>query len=155
MSRVAATSRDHLLAELGLVRYRLRQPLPASADSIADTAPPVDATVAMPASGATGADQPAPDPGPDMADIRLQVSAGDCAEAPASGPAAAIWAQVLAWAGLRASQVHWHQAAAGTGSDDAVVCLPAPEQWRDPEGKRALWLALKGPVRSVRTWPGR
>lgn len=105
--------RQRLLAEMGVVRYRLR-----GDGRRADAATPRPATA---------------DPA-----IALMVHARDAAGPPASGAAAAVWSQVLAWLGLPPSQVRWSaEACAG------AVELPPPSSWPTPEGKRGLWLALK------------
>lgn len=95
------TRRRQVLAQLGLVRYRLR------AATVDPAAPPA-----------------------------LHVSAPGSRAAPADGPSAEVWAAVLAWLGLDAGQVRW--------SGGGGVELPAVASWSGPDGKRGLWLALKG-----------
>ncbi len=157
MNTGAGDSRGHLLAELGVTRYRLRNPAPGpepvamSGVSTAGDAP--IATVTVPAtetSVATGAHQPAPVHLPDNHGILLKVSAADSAAAPASGDAARIWAHVLAWMGLEDHQVHWQPVRPGATPDADTVALPAAALWPEAEGKRGLWLALKAPVRHLR-----
>lgn len=109
--------RQRLLAEMGLVRYRLR-----------GDGGRADAAAAMPAAQRANAE----------AAIALTVVARDAAALPASGAAAAVWAHVLAWLGLSPSQVRWSSAMA-----EGAVELPPPSSWPTPDGKRGLWLALK------------
>lgn len=134
-------SRDHLLAELGVVRYRLRTP--TAAGSLARAVAPAPAAASAPSPGATRRE-------PVADGVLLQVSADGCSSAPVSGAAARVWSAVLAWAGLEEGQVHWHPRIGDAADPEAVVALPAPGRWSDPEGKRGLWLALKGPVRRLR-----
>lgn len=104
--------RARVLAELGLVRYRLR------AAPVAAVAVPVATT-------------------PVMAPRVLGVYAPDAQAAPVDGTAAAIWRQVLAWLRLAETEVRW-LATPEAGS----VPLPALREWSLPQGKRALWSAL-------------
>lgn len=92
---------QQVLAQLGLVRYRLRG-----------------------------------DPSASDARAVLEVSAPDSPAAPVEGPAAQVWTGVLAWLGLEPAQVRWRE--------HGGLALPALAQWSGPEGKRGLWLALKG-----------
>jgi hypothetical protein len=94
-----------VLAQLGLVRYRLRTPQ-AGADARGD------------------------------ADVALEVSAPGSRSLPVAGDAAAVWAKVLAWLGLAPDEVRWRERGG--------VVLPAVADWSGPNGKRGLWLALKG-----------
>lgn len=101
--------RGQVLAELGLVRYRLRTRPGALAPTRA-------AALRVAASGASGT--------------------------PNQGVEAGIWRQVLAWLGRDADEIDWQNA-----PDAGVIVLPPLAQWSSPDGKRGLWLALKGQVR--------
>ena len=157
MSSIAASSsREHLLAELGVVRYRLRtnrEGVAAAAAEVVAAAVAETVSPPIPAKGQAPA-QPAPVlapamAGPDADHVRLRVCAAGVTSAPGSEPAAGIWAQVLAWAGLDSAQVQWCPAAPQAALQAGIIALPPPDQWADPDGKRALWLALKAPVRAL------
>jgi hypothetical protein len=94
--------RECALAELGLVRWSLRDPAGVSASAPETT-------------------------------IAVCTAAGE--SLPTAGPAAAIWVQVLAWLNRAPMQVEW--------TSDRGLVLPPLTSWRDAEGKRGLWLALK------------
>lgn len=129
-ANVSGARRSRLLAELGIVRYRLR-----------GTRAPAVATAAMttPATPATGtASVVDRDTGSSLA-----VNAAGIIEPPSGGIEAAIWTQVLAWLGYRADEVEW---ARGEGA----VALPPMRNWATPQGKRGLWNALKAHVRAGR-----
>lgn len=114
--------RARVLAELGLVRYRLRVAPVASAfvQAVAASDSPIANTAALVASPA------------------LCVYAPEALAAPLDGPAATIWRQVLRWLRLTEAEVQWLRT-----PDAPSAVLPAVEEWARPEGKRALWLALK------------
>ena len=114
--------RARILAELGVLRYRLRVPSPPAppspapvATTVADPSPPVAAAAAL-----------------------LTVHAPDMAAGAPTGTAAVIWRQVLAWLRLDADDVAWSMSA-----EAPAIVLPAGSQWSTAQGKRALWLALK------------
>ena len=114
--------RARILAELGVLRYRLRVPAPPGPTSPAPSATAV-------------ADPPAPVA---AAAALLTVHAPDVTAAAPTGTAAVIWRQGLAWVRLDAGDV------AGSISAEApAIVLPAGNQWSTAQGKRALWLALK------------
>lgn len=121
MTALAGDRRTRVLAELGLVRYRLR-PGPGAAS--ATRAP----------------DRPEGEPATEVGSARpvLLLELPGMAGPPEAGPAAAVWSQVLAWLRLPGQQVAW-----SAGDDPAAVALPAPALWLRPEGKQALWQALK------------
>lgn len=109
--------RARILAELGVLRYRLRVP-------------------ASPGPAAPGVDLPPPPIA--AAAALLTVHAPDVTAAAPTGTAAVIWRQVLAWLRLDAGDVAWSMSA-----EAPAIVLPAGSQWSTAQGKRALWLALK------------
>lgn len=138
MPVVDETRRRRLLAEMGVVRYRLREPrspvvaVPAGQLPSIDTARRASLDV-NPQTSSPGRDQ----------EFALAVNAGGSVTAPSSGVEAVIWRQVLAWLGYASTDVTWR-----TG--DGSIGLPAIQTWSTPEGKRGLWNALKAHVRAAR-----
>lgn len=122
------------LAALGLRRWRLRgsaqaaRLLPAAPLPAAPAAPEAPEAPVGAAPGAAPAGSPA----------GLQVHVPGSLAAPAGGPEAAIWRQLMDWLALPAGAVVF-QAAPGPG----VVQLPAAAAWTSAAGKQAMWLALK------------
>lgn len=150
--------RARVLAELGLVRWRLRDRSAGDAatgaavgDSggrVADAQAAVGSTAASGRAGRTSLVS-APVPGSAVqatarTGVRaaLRVAAPETRAAPADPVAATVWSQVLAWLGYRSEDVAWFAA----GEQDVIV-LPPVATWRTPEGKRGLWQALRAHVR--------
>lgn len=116
-AQIASDRRQRALAELGLVSYRLRAPERDAAANTGSGAPP---------------------------SVRLRVAVPDASAPPGAGPAAAIWAQVLAWLGYAGDEVGWRP------GEDGVIVLPPIASWTTPEGKRGLWRALKHQAKGCR-----
>ena len=129
-AEVSGSRRSRLLAELGIVRYRLRgTTTDASTHVVASTA-----TVMI--------DTPAP-PATHIVKPTISVNAAGITEPPAGGIEAAIWTQVLAWLGYGADEIVWARG-------DGAIALPPTRNWATPQGKRGLWNALKAHARSER-----
>lgn len=129
-----------VLAELGVLRYRLRAPAliePVLVDPVLVEPALVEPVLVEPASTAVTTEAPAPAV---AAAALLTVYAPDAgARAPTgTGTAAAVWRQVLAWLRLDDAEVEWAMT-----PDAAALRLPACGEWSTAQGKRALWLALK------------
>jgi len=73
----------------------------------------------------------------------LALDAQGLSAAPSSGVEAEVWRQVLAWLRIPGDEIAWR---AGGGA----IELPAAQAWSTPEGKRALWNALKAHARRSR-----
>lgn len=131
--------RASVLAELGLVRYRLRgAPVGvgvAGSVSATESAAPAKAVSAEPNDAAGPAHvEPASRP---VAILTVHVP-DTGGEPVTSGAAAQVWRQVLTWLRLDERDVAW----SSTPTQPACV-LPASHEWSTPQGKRGLWLALK------------
>jgi hypothetical protein len=126
----APARRVLLLAELGIVRYRLRSPRKSSSSdkAIAENETAV-------AEGAKAC--------PPATRRALAVNAAGMTQAPTGAIEAAIWTQVLLWLGYRADEIDWSR-------DDGAIALPPTRNWSTPQGKRGLWNALKAHVREDR-----
>lgn len=127
---MTGTSGQRLLDELGVVRYRLRQPLPVLVaepvpEPVADQAAAPIMNSEAPATAASAAVR-----------VRLHLAVAEPATWPM--PARVIWPQVLAWLGLEPGEVAWLAVA-----DSRGLALPDPADWDTSAGRRGLWLALK------------
>jgi hypothetical protein len=119
-----------ILAELGMVRYRLRSPRESSSSdkaTVENEKAVTDETDARP---------------PATRHV-LAVNAAGTTQAPTGAIEAAIWTQVLLWLGYRADEIAWSR-------EDGAIALPPTRNWSTPQGKRGLWNALKAHVREVR-----
>ncbi len=118
---MSVSSRDRLLAELGITRYRLRVPVPVAA-AVRGVEPAVPERQGVP--------------------VCLRLSA----PAPQHWPAGAqhAWEGVLAWLALSPDEIAWLPE-----GDPAGVPLPAPADWSTAQGRRGLWLALKSVAGSL------
>jgi hypothetical protein len=129
--------RARVLAELGLVRYRLRSPsrrVPSDA-----SAPDAIATTDVILAEADHAPRPAQAQVAPRPTAVLMIHVPDTGGEPVTADAAVrVWQQVLAWLRLDERDVAW-----SSTPDGSACVLPASHEWSTPQGKRGLWLALK------------